>query len=79
MVSERVVSVESDSETLGRAGRQGEKAGSRPEVGLLGSGYRTRYCARECCDKVSCRKTEECTRAPTFTRAVATTCGGPVM
>ena len=78
-MAERVVSGESDPETLGRAGCWGEKEGSSPEAGLLRSGYPTRYYARECYDKVSCRETEGCTRAPAFTRAVATTCGGPVM
>ena len=78
-MSERRVSVESDSETLGRAGCQGEKAGSSPKAGLLRSGYPARHYARDCYDKVSCRETEGCTRAPAFTRAVATTRGGPVM
>lgn len=43
-MSERGVSAESDSETLGRAGREGEKVEKRVEAGLLRRGYRHRYC-----------------------------------
>ncbi len=78
-VSEREVSVESDSETLGRAGCERETARRGYNVWLFRSDDRIRYCARADRDKPSCRKTERCTRASTLTCAVTTACGGPVM
>lgn len=78
-VSERVVSVESDLETLRRAGCEREKVGNRCKLWLLRSDYRIQYCTRDYRDKSSHRKTEGCTRVPTFTRAVTTACSGRVM
>jgi hypothetical protein len=52
-VSEHVISVESDSETLGRAGCEREKAGRRCGVGLPGSDYRIRHRDRDYLDKLS--------------------------
>ena len=78
-MSERVVSVESDPETLGRAGREGEKARNGGETKPPMGDYYIRYYARDCRYKLSCRKIEGGPRPPAFSRAVTTTCSCPVM
>ncbi len=78
-MSERVISVESASETLGRSGCEREKAGNRCEAWLLRSERHIRSCIRGYRDKPSCRKTEGSTRASTLTCAVTAACGSPVM
>jgi hypothetical protein len=78
-VAERAVSVESDPETLGRAGCERETTGTIRKVGLLRSDCRIRFCTRGCSYKLSSRKTEGCTRPPTFTRAVTPARSGALM
>ena len=78
-ISERVVSVESDSETLGRAGCGREKASSRCEIGSFVGDYRFPYCIRAYADKLLYGEIKSCAGASALTRAVTTACGGPVM
>ncbi len=78
-MSERVVSVESDLETLWRTSCEGEKTGGRCKIRLFRSDDDIRNCARPYRDQVSCRKTERCTGASTLARAVTTARGSPVM
>lgn len=78
-MSERMVSVESDPETLGRAGRKGEKASGRADDGLLKRDCRSRRCGQDERYALTCRETERDARPSALTRAVATACGGPMM
>jgi hypothetical protein len=78
-VSEHDVNLESDPETPGRAGREGEKTSGRTEDQLLPCDRRFRPRVQR--DRYAvCRREVECYARPaTLTRAVATVRGGPVM
>ena len=78
-VLERVLSVESDSETLGRASRKREKTSGRGEIGSIVAEYRFRYFAGVYGYALRCGKTERCARASTLASAIATARGGSVM
>jgi hypothetical protein len=78
-VSERVVSVESDPETLGRAGREGEQASGSTEDVLLRCDYRVRRRTQGGRYPLTYREAEGYARSSTFTRAVATASRSPVM
>ncbi len=64
---ERVVSVESDLETLGRTGCERKKAGRRGKIGSSLRDCRWRYCTRRFPHKRSCRETHNRTRPSTLT------------
>ena len=70
-MSERVVSVGSDLETLWRTGCEWEEAGNGAEGRSIVGGYRCRYFARNCPDKLLYRKIERGAGSPAFARAVA--------
>ena len=78
-MSERVVSGESDLETLGRAGCEWEKAGTGREANSLVGDYCVRYWDRAYADERFCGKTESRAGASALTRAVATARGGSMM
>src|ERR1700716_1919544 len=77
--AQRAVSVESDPETLGRAGREGEKASGRNEDQLLRCYCRFRRWAQGERYALAFREGEGYARPSTLARAVATARGGPVM
>ena len=70
-MSERVVSVRSDLETLWRPGCEGEEAGNGAKGALIIGGYRCRCFARNCPDKLLYRKIERGAGSAAFARTVA--------
>jgi hypothetical protein len=79
VVPERVLSVESDSETLGRTGRRRQKTDSSREVGSVVAEYRVSYCTPAHAYTLCYGKTERCARTSALARAVATARGSSMM
>ena len=79
LVPERVLSVESDSETLGRASRKREKTSGRGEIGSVVAEYRFPYLASAYGYALRCGKAERCARASALARAFAPARGRSVM
>jgi hypothetical protein len=73
---ERVVSVESGSETLGRAGCRREKTSGGREFETVVGECHGRQSASAYAHRLCYRKAERCSRAPALAHAVATPGGG---